>query len=200
MTPRKGRDFVPFGRGAWEEVLPDERSRFVLLFRLTMEADYKTGEVEGSSVEIAKFLGWDRGTYSKYLQELGDEVEVTKGVNRYAKGRVRLNRYHERLGLAAGLAAGETTSSSGNSTNSYNVTTSTNAPLEQDVQDSVVQSVDRSISAIAPKTARVAGVKDTRTYEEQRAFFDAQVKAEEQERQRRQEHEEQEQKQEAEGA
>jgi hypothetical protein len=185
MTKRT--DYVTFGRGAWdeifEEVFSDDRSAFVLLFRLTMDADYQTGEVEGSSVDIARHLGWNRRTYRKYLQQLGDEVEVIRGVNRYAKGRVRIVHYRERLGLAGYVAGHETASSGTGSVTSYNVSTSADAAQEQDLQDSVSRSVDRLLSAPAAKNAP----PDAGDWErkKQRAFYEAKIEAEQKERQRR---------------
>jgi hypothetical protein len=157
VTARKGRDFVPFGRGAWEEVLPNERSALALLFRLTMAADYETGEVEGSEVEIASFIGWRRHTFRKYLAELGDEVEVVKGVNRFDKGRFRIVHYNDRLGGVAGRIAGRPVrpSSGTYGGSSYNVPASTDgeAIVPEEVQDSVSRSLDRSLSASAAKNA-----------------------------------------------
>jgi hypothetical protein len=149
MTPRKGVDFVPFGRGAWEEILPNERSRFALLFRLTMAADYRTGAIEGSEREIAAFLGWPRKTFHKYLLELGDEVEVIPGINRFEKGRIRLVNYKERLGVVVPVVVPTVGTSSGtDSANHYNASTSADdePTVTEEVQDSVSRSVDRSFA------------------------------------------------------
>jgi hypothetical protein len=104
---RKRQDFVMLPRAAWSEVFERYGLRIGgLLTRLVLEADHRTGIVHGSVRSLAGLIGMKRDSLTSVLDELGSEVDVIRGKNRYAPGSVRIVRYQELAGLREETSSG----------------------------------------------------------------------------------------------
>ena len=105
MTRR--RDFVPFSRAVGQDCVL-HGAAFELLMRLILEANYKTGTVQGSGRTIAEKFGMDWKRYMRASTVLvaAGEIEVVKAANQHDdKAHVRVLRYKEWTSTPAGPKA-----------------------------------------------------------------------------------------------
>ncbi len=180
--------FLTIARASFElvdEIVPDLSTRY-LFFRLVSFVDERDADDDGLGVlalsgrELAKMMNVPSSTFHdnrKVLERVGLIVMSTEypgqltipgfGWHTAWEGAVE-PQCPVRVGRVSGTP------------DSTSRPTSGNEPL--DVRD--VRDVTSLVPSNSHRTKRDAVARDTRTYEEQRAFYEAQVKAEEQERQR----------------